>query len=276
MGQAFFTDNIPPIVKASTTTLTLAATFVGQPTRVTIGGQQYTTSTLTLNTATTGANGLDAGSLGAIQLWYVYAIVNVTTFAVAIIASLTAPSGGPLMPSGYGTAYKLIGAFYTDGSSLVGSTVNITGPALTNMFAYPIAVAGNGSKNFTNKAFMARKADALYVQFSLSSDTTASGSAGATTFTFSMPSGLIIDSTRLGYTAGDSRNYVGSMSIYGITTINVYDRNIEIYPASTTTFAIVKPATGGALTIAEFNNTNQNYLAGDFTVPVVGWTSTLL
>jgi len=120
MGQVLLQDNIPTPVVASTTTLTLAATYLGQPTSITIGGQAYTPSALiTLNTATTGANGLDTGALGAIQLWYIYAIVHNSTFVPALVASLAVPSTGPTMPSGYGTAYKLVGNFNTNGSSQV-------------------------------------------------------------------------------------------------------------------------------------------------------------
>jgi hypothetical protein len=121
MPQMLRQDNIPRMLVASTTTATLATTSGGQATLVTIGGQQYTpASLLTLNAATVGANGLDAGSLGASQLWYVYAIAHQTSFAMALVASLSAI---PTMPTGYGTAYKLIGAFNTNASSQISFTV---------------------------------------------------------------------------------------------------------------------------------------------------------
>jgi len=120
MAQFFGSENIPSPVVASTTTLTLAATNLGLPTVFLVGGQAYTPSAIiTLNTATTGANGLDTGALGAIQLWYIYAIVHNSTFVPALVASLAVPSTGPSMPSGYGTAYKLVGNFNTNGSSQV-------------------------------------------------------------------------------------------------------------------------------------------------------------
>ena len=121
MGQKLIDDNIPKTVVASTTTITLAITSGGQSTSVTIGGQSYQpTSLITLNAATVGANGLDAGALGASQLWYVYAIANQSTFAMALVASLSAT---PTMPTGYGTAYKLVGGFNTNASSQVSFTV---------------------------------------------------------------------------------------------------------------------------------------------------------
>ena len=169
MGQVLLQDNIPTPVVASTTTLTLAASNLGQPTALTVGGQQYTLSgTLTLNTATTGSNGLDTGALGAIQLWYIYAIVHNSTFVPALVASLAVPSTGPSMASGsalngaYGTAYKLVGAFYTDGSSQVGSIVTIAGPATSGWMGDTPTLTGFGSatKNF----FWRRNGDSIEIE----------------------------------------------------------------------------------------------------------------
>lgn len=108
-------ENIPAIVRASGTSITLAATNSGQQTRVTIGAKSYNVpSLLTLATGSVGANGLDAGSLAAGELWYVYAIVQNSTNAVALIASKTAPTSGPTMPSGYATGvYRVVGRFLT-------------------------------------------------------------------------------------------------------------------------------------------------------------------
>lgn len=119
MGTAVGIENIPTLAVGSTTTVTLASTAQGRPTRITVGGQQYVlSSSITLNAATVGANGLDSGALGAVQAWYVYAIVNQSSLALALVASQTAPTSGPTMPSGYGTAYKCIGMFTTSQSGL--------------------------------------------------------------------------------------------------------------------------------------------------------------
>lgn len=122
----YMIDNIPPLVKASSTTLTLASTYLGQSTVITVGGQSYLVpATLTLNAATVGANGLDAGTLGNNQNWYVYAVVNQSAWTVAIVASLNAPAVGLTHPSGYGTAEKLIGGFSTNGSANITNTSTI-------------------------------------------------------------------------------------------------------------------------------------------------------
>ena len=140
MPQMLRQDNIPRMLVASTTTATLAITSGGQPTLITVGGQQYQpASLLTLNAATVGANGLDAGSLGASQLWYVYAIAHQTSFAMALVASLSAT---PTMPSGYGTAYKLIGAFNTNTSSQISFTVT---PEDGVVYSVPAAYVGGAT-----------------------------------------------------------------------------------------------------------------------------------
>lgn len=123
MGQAF-QENIPSLVRASGTSCTMASTNNAQPTRIQIGGQSYALSaSLTLSTASVGAGGLDVGSLAASQIYYVYAVVNTSTFVVALVASLSVPSAGPLMPSGYGAAYKWVGGFSTDTGPAVASVL---------------------------------------------------------------------------------------------------------------------------------------------------------
>jgi microcystin-dependent protein len=95
-------------VKASSTSVTLAATNAGSGTLITIGGQQYSvSSTLTLNTGTVGANGLDAGTLAVNSKYYVYAVLSAGS--PALVASLNAPSTGP---TGF-APYTGVGIFKT-------------------------------------------------------------------------------------------------------------------------------------------------------------------
>jgi hypothetical protein len=119
MGQVLTADNIPRLVKASSTTLTLATTYLGRPTRITVGGQQYRpSSTITLNTAINGFNGLETGTLSNTNsLYYVYAVVVSGT--LGLIASLSDPSVGP---NTFATTYKLVGSFYSSssGNSIAG------------------------------------------------------------------------------------------------------------------------------------------------------------
>jgi hypothetical protein len=67
---------------------------------------------LTINSATTGANGLDTGTLAASTLYNMFVIWNGTTVAGLISLSATAPT----LPSGY-TYFARVGAIFTDGTA---------------------------------------------------------------------------------------------------------------------------------------------------------------
>jgi hypothetical protein len=67
----------------------------------------------TIDCGTTGANGLDTGSLGA-STWYHAFAIGKTDGTTAFLASTSASA--PTMPSGY-TLKRRIGSFKTDGSS---------------------------------------------------------------------------------------------------------------------------------------------------------------
>ena len=121
MGQLFtLLENVAPLVKASSTTITMAPTYLGQATRIQVGGQSYTTSsTITLNTATTGFNGLDTGSLASNQLYYIYAVVS--SGLLGLVASTAAPGTGP---TGF-LAWKEVGRFRTFlGSAAIAVVIN--------------------------------------------------------------------------------------------------------------------------------------------------------
>jgi hypothetical protein len=151
MGQVLRPDNIPNIVKASTTSITLAATNAGKPVCVTVGGQQYVPSaTITLSTAASGANGIDTGSIAANSTYYVYAVVSAGN--LALVASLAGISTGP---TGF-TSYKPIGIFTTlQGSTSIdfATGINPTEPGIdsinANIFTQPITgvVLGNDYPN---------------------------------------------------------------------------------------------------------------------------------
>lgn len=65
---------------------------------------------LAIDRTVTGANGIDAGTIAAATLYWVYAIYNATTDTVAGLVSLS--SSAPTLPTGY-TYFRLIGAAVT-------------------------------------------------------------------------------------------------------------------------------------------------------------------
>ncbi|HDL7825622.1 TPA: hypothetical protein PXP39_003753 [Yersinia enterocolitica] len=114
--------------KMSVTAASATATFTADQLTVTTGlsGQPYllTSFSKTINLATTGAGGMDAGSAPASGFLALYAIYNPATQASALLAvnatSSIAPEvyGGGNMPSGY-TASALVSIWKTSAASLL-------------------------------------------------------------------------------------------------------------------------------------------------------------
>lgn len=81
------------------------------------GSTNYTTLlnvNVTINSGTSGANGIDSGSVANNTFYGIYVIYNPTTLTVAGLMSTSYTS--PTLPSGY-TQYALVGAMHTDGSA---------------------------------------------------------------------------------------------------------------------------------------------------------------
>jgi hypothetical protein len=104
------------------------------------------TVAVTINCGTTGANGLDVGSLSATTWYAVWAIHNGTTVAGLASLSFTAPT----MPTGY-TYKKLIGALRTDASNVFnrflqkGNQLRWQIQTSGNTTSYPVIASGSNS-----------------------------------------------------------------------------------------------------------------------------------
>ena len=110
------------VVKQATNT-TITATYDEAVVKSALAGLAYTgaSGSFTFNAATTGANGLDTGSLTTNAFYSLYLIYNPTTQTFATLGTLYATSSATIyagvnFPSGY-TASSLISVFATDGSS---------------------------------------------------------------------------------------------------------------------------------------------------------------
>ena len=138
--MSFFSTNIPVPVVASTTSITLAATTNGTATRVQAGGKLYTlTSTLTMNSATTGLGGLDTGALAASTTYYLYFCAS-SVGLFGLVASTALPATGP---SGFSGRYTTIGQFTTNAST------QIVASAFSNAInGQPITYYDIGAANF--------------------------------------------------------------------------------------------------------------------------------
>ena len=103
-------------------------------------------STITINAGTTGANGLDTGSQTSSTWYYIFVIYNGTTVAGLLSTSSTAPT----LPGGY-TYSALVGAVRSDGSThfvpfnQFGKIVGLTTPV--NVFTAQAGVASFTSQS---------------------------------------------------------------------------------------------------------------------------------
>lgn len=104
------------------------------------------TAIVTNSTATSGAGGLDTGSIAA-NTWYaVHVIYNPTTNALNTVICVA--SGNPVMPSGY-TFRARVGCVRTDGSTNLKRTLQYDNKAVyvvgTNPTVIPILASGTAS-----------------------------------------------------------------------------------------------------------------------------------
>lgn len=103
-------------LQVSRTSNTVLAVAAGQCRDSTDVFDIVISSALALNSANTGANGIDTGTFAASKMYAVYVIMDPTAAnANACLLSLSA-SGPTVMPSGY-SAYRLIGYWGTNGST---------------------------------------------------------------------------------------------------------------------------------------------------------------
>ncbi|MGT3294762.1 hypothetical protein [Yersinia enterocolitica] len=134
--------------KMSVTSVSATATFTADEliVQTSIGGRQYklTSFSKTINLATTGAGGMDTGTVPAAGFVALYAIYNPTTQVSALLAvnttSVLAPEvyGGANMPAGY-TASALVSVWRTASSQFV------IGYQVDRKIALTSAIAINGN-----------------------------------------------------------------------------------------------------------------------------------
>lgn len=111
MPQVFGLDRFGVVTKVSST---LAQVNLSDQSDilVRIGGQQYrSTSVLQINTAVSGAGGLDTGTVGHKKVWFIHFVLDGDDLAVVASESFTAPTGfSSFVWSGY--------FFFTDTSAI--------------------------------------------------------------------------------------------------------------------------------------------------------------
>jgi len=184
MGTILRNEDIDQLNVDSVTVISLPASIV------TIGGQQFTTtSDITMDITTSGAGGLDTGSVAADTLYYMYAINNSGTMFLTSSLSSSAPTGF--------TNFKQIGIFNTDGSSDIISVLTL---GKGNWNSFDMIPSSNGTpptRGTTTVDQWSYKQDGpdlviigTYIQ-------TAAGTTGTGQYIFPFPLGLTRDPDRV-------------------------------------------------------------------------------
>lgn len=250
MGQILLEDKIGALSHSSGV-ITLAAS------RLTIGGQQYETSSLNRTIAT------DV-TLIANSLYMIYAVLSGGVVSLRISTNVNSVG-----PAGF-TIWKLVGAFYANGttSPAFGDFVNIEGVPETG----PILFTPTGT--FTNTTYTGkwkRKGDKVeHIVVA-----TANGAVTGT-FNLNMPTLQQIDVSK--YTGAGSTPYVGVMRTQDSGVREYPPGLIRITGASSVDARFITDLSN---TLAVTNVAPLTYGTGDFveatyTYFVSGWTNTPL
>jgi hypothetical protein len=243
MGQILLKDNIPLLAIGSTTTVTLASTFLGQPTRITIGGRQYLISaTLTFSSAaSTGKGYLDTGAIAANTLYYVYAVV--TSGAVGLVASTAAPATGP---TGF-TAWTNLGRFRTrSGGTEIAAVADwlngvLRSPAIDAWGTY---TPTGGWTTFTTYTGMWRRVGSdMEIDAKIATSNVPGGSSA---FTLNLPTGYTIDTNVLTEEV-TSYSAISGIAMLNDSTTTAY-RALPVYNSTTSIRLNYQSATSGAVT----------------------------
>lgn len=175
---------------------------------------------VTVDTATVGANGLDAGALAASTWYYLWAIDNGTAAAGLLSLSATAPT----MPSGY-TAKVYLGAWRTTaGSILIGLRTNGAQSQYT-INPYPLMANGNvGVTAVAVAAFVPPGASQIRVQMNHTAGGTQSCQVGPNSTNFPLyhsDTTAITPGTEMGDLVLESANiyYSNSMTTFSLSCV---------------------------------------------------------
>lgn len=261
MGQILAPDNLPDLVIASTTTITMATSYLGRSTRITVGGQQYLySSVITLNFATTGINGLDTGAIAANSLYYIYAIT--ASGVPGLIASLAAPGTGP---TGF-TSWKEVGRCRTlsSAATLAQITNRIGGASSLSLAgsessAIYVPVLGAGITASVNSARWKRSIETIEVIGSL----TVSNTGAVAQFTVSLPVNQTVNGNNLPRNSASLLYQLGVGSFYSGSTTDT----LQPYTSSALLIAFVRRGSN----LGDLNGNGMasgNIIDYRFTVPI--------
>jgi hypothetical protein len=201
------------VITSATVTCTVTADAVA----VSDGSTSFTTLTsvsVAIAGGSTGANGIDTGSLSASQWYFVYVIYNPSTLTAAGIISLSSTSPSFASAAGY-TQWARVGAIRTDGSVHFLRTIQknyraayvISSGGATPTTQVVILPSASGASTIPVSSAVPSTASEIYVVAQLNA--AASGSLGANSTEASTTGGIA--SLQVNSTAGVSQFLTGSI-----------------------------------------------------------------
>jgi hypothetical protein len=209
-------SQVPTASQRLTATLAAAATSINftadyVAVAASLGASSYTIPNinLTLNAATTGAGGMDTGSIPASGFLSIYLIYNPTTQTAALLGTTASQStiyGGANLPSGY-TASALIGIWPVSTSQMV------AGAIIDRVFYYrtgPTAVSSASATSWTSvnlTSYVPAVARQLYGFFRATETGTVNSNSGANFGSFNTSAGFQVAVAAL--IAGAANYYTG-------------------------------------------------------------------
>ena len=258
MGQKLLKDSVGLMTVTGSNTINIAQSII------TVGGQQYSSSgNTTLNLASNGVNGLDTGSLGSVQIYYIHAIVSGTSLAFVASLSKTAPTGF--------SNFAWTGWIFTTNEGLAANRVeNSTTWTWTN---YNTTVLNDNSTRVSLAAFYRRIGDSLEALIEFQGY---SGSGGSP-ITFTIPGSLTIDTSKLSVSS-DYLSILGPANGFEITGIS-NDRALSgVHYFGSNLVYIMDSGTKGPEDYISGSSlsgiiSNPSFLNLRFTIPIVGWSS---
>lgn len=245
-------ENIPALVKVSSTAVKLPATTTA-PIYVKFGGQMYF--------ATSDLNLSGLSSLTAFTMYYIYLVLNGST--LQLVSSTNVNSVGP----GY-TWYRLVGAFISDGSasSVIGSFVNIVGRPSSEWISFTPVITNGGTVS-SNAGKHRRGGDSMEIQ--VATVYTSTGAAGL--LVYNIPTNITMDTAKLPL-AISNRDVVGhGMWIDGGTGFKQIEVSYNGVSSFTFHYTGSSPSEFQGGDLANGDSFFYNSL-----VPISGWSNTQL
>jgi len=252
MGQKLYTDKISQLTHSAGNILLASGAIL------TIGGQQYvTTSQLSVALPALTAN----------TLYMVYAVVS--GGVPALVISQNVNSVGPAGQS----AWKLVGALYSDGNPSVGfgAFVNITGTPKTGLIAGGATVVTAHTSNPTKGTIIVDRVqwerDGEFVMAYYEYDhSTGSGNAGTGNYFLNVPANFPVNSSNYQFNSdsfsginGDhnARSHIGT----GDITISGANGTCHCQPFDANRFRtwFVEATTGGSAFTGGWGSNAWNY-----------------